>query len=437
MNAATPHDAGHPTGHPHFHYRDGVLHAEDVALDALAQTLGTPLYVYSRAALRAAWEAYHSAIGARDVLVCYGMKANSNLAVLKEFARLGAGFDIVSGGELARVLAVGGDPARVVFSGVGKAVWEMRAALAAGIKCFNVESVAELHRLSDVASELGQTAPVSLRINPDVDAQTHPYISTGLKENKFGIAIDTALAAYQTAASLPGLRVVGLDCHIGSQITEVAPYLDALDKFIILIKRLQSVGITLAHLDLGGGLGIRYDDEQTIAPIELLSQVYARLDASDLAHLQLCLEPGRSLVGNAGVLLTEVQYLKHTEARNFAIVDAAMNDLLRPALYQAWHGVRPVRLRDGLRDDADTDVYDLVGPVCESADWLAKARRLALREGDLLALESAGAYGFTMASNYNTRARAAEVMVDGARYHVVRPRETFADMVRGESTLPD
>jgi len=444
MNAATSDHslaAGHPAGHPHFHYRDGVLHAEDVALDTLAQALGTPLYVYSRAALRAAWDAYRAAIGTRNVLVCYGMKANSNLAILKEFARLGAGFDIVSGGELARVLAVGGDPARVVFSGVGKAVWEMRAALAAGIKCFNVESVAELHRLSRVASDMGRTAPVSLRVNPDVDAQTHPYISTGLKENKFGIAIDTALAAYQTAASLPGLRVVGLDCHIGSQITEVAPYLDALDKLIALIKRLQSVGIALEHLDLGGGLGIRYDDEQPIAPVELLSQVHARLDASDLPHLQLCLEPGRSLVGNAGVLLAQVQYLKHTDARNFAIVDAAMNDLMRPALYQAWHGVRPVRLRDGLRDDADTDVYDLVydlvGPVCESADWLAKARRLALREGDLLALESAGAYGFTMASNYNTRARAAEVMVDGARYHVVRPRETFADMVRGESTLPD
>jgi len=436
MNTALPSHgpvAGDPVGHPYFHYRAGRLHAEEIALDTLTQTLGSPLYVYSRAALRAAWDAYRAAIGARNVLVCYGMKANSNLAILKEFARLGAGFDIVSGGELARVLAVGGDPARVVFSGVGKAEWEMRAALTAGIKCFNVESVAELQRLSRVAADMGCTAPVSLRVNPDVDAQTHPYISTGLKENKFGIAIDTALAAYQTAAALPGLRVVGLDCHIGSQITEVAPYLDALDKLIALIKRLQALGITLAHLDLGGGLGIRYDDEQTIAPVQLLSQVYARLDASGLAHLQLCLEPGRSLVGNAGVLITQVQYLKHTDTHNFAIVDAAMNDLLRPALYQAWHGVRPVVLHQ----DADVARYDLVGPVCESADWLAKARSLALREGDLLALESAGAYGFTMASNYNTRGRAAEVMVDGARYHVVRQRETFADMVRGESTLPD
>jgi len=435
MNTA-PHTP--PAGHPHFHYRDGILYAEDVALDALAHTLGTPLYVYSRAALAAAWGAYRDAIGARDVLVCYGMKANSNLAVLKEFARLGAGFDIVSGGELARVLAVGGDPGRVVFSGVGKQAWEMRAALAAGIKCFNVESVAELHRLSRVAVDAGQTAPVSLRVNPDVDAQTHPYISTGLKENKFGIAINTALAAYQTAARLPGLRVVGVDCHIGSQITEVAPYLDALDKLIALIERLQSVGIALEHLDLGGGLGIRYDDEQPIAPGALLGQVFARLDARGWQHLQLCLEPGRSLVGNAGVLLTEVQYLKPSEARNFAIVDAAMNDLMRPALYQAWHGVRPVRLRDHLLDaDAAFDTYDIVGPVCESGDWLARERRLALQEGDLLALESAGAYGFTMASNYNTRARTAEVMVDGARYHVVRQRETFADMVRGESVVPE
>jgi len=432
--SATVHPDNLPVGHPHFHYRNGVLHAEGVALPALAYALATPLYVYSRAALRAAWDAYRTAVNTRKVLVCYGMKANSNLAVLKEFARLGAGFDIVSGGELARVLAVGGDPARVVFSGVGKQVWEMRAALQAGIKCFNVESVAELHRLSRVASALGQTAPVSLRVNPDVDAQTHPYISTGLKENKFGIAIDAALAAYQNAARLPGLRVVGLDCHIGSQITEVAPYLDALDKLIALIKRLQAVGITLAHLDLGGGLGIRYDDEQTITPGDLLDQVFARLHANGLAHLQLCLEPGRSLIGNAGILLTEVQYLKPSEARNFAIVDAAMNDLMRPALYQAWHGVRPVVLG---KDDAVADTYDIVGPVCESADWLARGRRLALQEGDLLALESAGAYGFTMAGNYNTRARAAEVMVDGARYHVIRQRETVADMLRGESTLPD
>jgi len=430
MNACPPHD-GPLAGHPHFHYRQGVLHAEGVALDALARELGTPLYVYSRSALRAAWETYRAAIGPRNALVCYGMKANSNLAVLKEFARLGAGFDIVSGGELARVLAVDGDPAKIVFSGVGKQVWEMQAALRAGVKCFNVESLAELHRLSQVAVGMHAVARVSLRVNPDVDAQTHPYISTGLKENKFGIAIDTALDAYRTAASLPGIQIVGVDCHIGSQITEVSPYLDALDKLIGLIASTQAAGIAIEHLDLGGGLGIRYDDETPLAPADLLSRVFACLDARGLGHLQLCLEPGRSLMGNAGVLLTEVQYLKHTEARNFAIVDAAMNDLLRPALYEAWHGVRPVTPRS---DDAH--VYDLVGPVCETADWLARARTLCLREGDLIALESAGAYGFVMASNYNTRARPAEVMVDGERYHVVRQRETFEDMIRGESTLP-
>jgi len=430
MNACPAHDDP-LAGHPHFHYRQGVLHAEDVALDVLARELGTPLYVYSRSALRAAWETYRAAIGSRNTLVCYGMKANANLAVLKEFARLGAGFDIVSGGELARVLTVGGDPSKIVFSGVGKQIWEMQAALQAGVKCFNVESVAELHRLSRVATDRGANARVSLRVNPDVDAQTHPYISTGLKENKFGIAIDTALDAYRTAATLPGIQVVGLDCHIGSQITEVGPYLDALDKLIGLIQRLQTAGIPIDHLDLGGGLGIRYHDETPLAPGDLLAQIYASLDAHGLGHLQLCLEPGRSLMGNAGVLLTEVQYLKHTEARNFAIVDAGMTDLMRPALYEAWHGVRPV----APRHDA-AQIYDLVGPVCETADWLARARSLCLREGDLIALESAGAYGFVMASNYNTRARAAEVMVDGQAHHVVRQRETFEDMIRGESTLP-
>jgi len=419
-------------GHPHFHYRQGVLHAEGVALDALARELGTPLYVYSRSALRAAWETYRVAIGSRHALVCYGMKANSNLAVLKEFVRMGAGFDIVSGGELARVLSVGGDPGKVVFSGVGKQVWEMQAALKAGVKCFNVESVAELHRLSQVAVGMGAIARVSLRVNPDVDAQTHPYISTGLKENKFGIAIDTALDAYRTAVSLPGVQVVGVDCHIGSQITEVSPYLDALDKLIGLIERMQGAGITIEHLDLGGGLGIRYDDETPLAPGDLLDQVFACLDARGLGHLQLCLEPGRSLAGNAGVLLTEVQYLKHAEARNFAIVDAGMNDLMRPALYEAWHGVRPVVLRH----EGAEQTYDVVGPVCETADWLAHARTLSLREGAVIALESAGAYGFVMASNYNTRARPAEVMVDGDHYYVVRQRETFEDMIRGESTLP-
>lgn len=418
-------------GHPYFQYRNNVLYAEDVPLDHLAHGLGTPLYVYSRAALKGAWESYRSAIGQRPVLVCYGMKANSNLAVLKEFVRLGAGFDIVSGGELKRALAVGADPAKIVFSGVGKQAWEMRAALSAGVKCFNVESEAELHRLSEVAENLGLRAPVSLRVNPDVDAQTHPYISTGLKENKFGIAIGAARDVYRVARSLPALDIVGVDCHIGSQLTDISPYFDALEKLLDLIDTLQQDGIQIKHLDLGGGLGIRYTDETPPSPRALLDRVFERLNARGHGHLHLVLEPGRSLVGNAGVLLTTVQYLKHSEARNFAIVDAAMNDLLRPALYEAFHGVQPLRPRAG-----DAVQYDIVGPVCESADWLAKARMLTIRQGDVLAVESAGAYSMAMASNYNSRVRAAEVMVDGDHYHVVRQRETLDDLLRGESTLP-
>ena len=421
-----------PTGAPFFHYRAAELHAEGVSLAELGKELGTPLYVYSRGALATAWAAYQDACVGHDVLVCFVMKANSNLAVLKEFARLGSGFDIVSGGELARVLAAGAHPSKVVFSGVGKQAWEMQAALEAGVKCFNVESLSELTRLSEVALALGQTAAVSLRVNPDVDAKTHPYISTGLKENKFGIAIEDALKAYTLAASLPGLSVVGVDCHIGSQITEVSPYLDALDKLLKLIDQLKLIGIALKHIDLGGGLGIRYDDETPLAPKVLLDRVFAQLQERGYGHLQLVLEPGRSLVGNAGVLLTTVQYLKHTEARNFAIVDAAMNDLMRPALYQAWHGVLPVAPRT-----TNATLYDVVGPVCESADWLARDRQLALAEGDLLAIESAGAYGFVMAGNYNSRPRPAEVMVDGEQFHVIRQRETFADLIRGETCLPD
>lgn len=424
-----------PAGSPHFHFKDGVLHAEGVSLQTLGEKLGTPLYVYSRAALATAFNSYKEAIGTRDVLVCFGMKANSNLAVLKEFARLGSGFDIVSGGELARVLAAGANPAKVVFSGVGKQAWEMQAALKAGVKCFNVESIPELRRLSAVATEMGQSAPVSLRVNPDVDAKTHPYISTGLKENKFGIAIEEAPAAYALAASLPGISVVGVDCHIGSQITEVDPYLDALDKLLKLIDELKAKGIVLKHLDIGGGLGIKYDDETPLAPKVLLDKVFAQLQARGYANLQLVMEPGRSLVGNAGVMLTTVQYLKHTEARNFAIVDAAMNDLMRPALYEAWHGVLPVVPNSGSNAPATT-LYDVVGPVCESADWLARGRQLALNEGDIIAIESAGAYGFVMAGNYNSRPRPAEVMVDGDKYHVIRQRETFEDLIRGESCLP-
>ena len=424
-----------PAGSPHFHFKDGVLHAEGVSLQKLGQALDTPLYVYSRAALATAFNAYKEAIGTRDVLVCFGMKANSNLAVLKEFARLGSGFDIVSGGELARVLAAGANPSKVVFSGVGKQVWEMRAALDAGVKCFNVESIPELKRLSAVATEMGQSAAVSLRVNPDVDAKTHPYISTGLKENKFGIAIEEAPAAYALAASLPGISVVGVDCHIGSQITEVDPYLDALDKLLKLIDELKTKGIILKHLDIGGGLGIKYDDETPLAPKVLLDKVFAQLQARGYADLQLVMEPGRSLVGNAGVMLTTVQYLKHTEARNFAIVDAAMNDLMRPALYEAWHGVLPVVPNSGATAPATT-LYDVVGPVCESADWLARGRQMALNEGEIIAIESAGAYGFVMAGNYNSRTRPAEVMVDGDKYHVIRQRETFEDLIRGESCLP-
>jgi len=418
-------------GHPYFQFRNNVLYAEDVPLDYLAERLGTPLYVYSRAALKAAWESYRSAVGQRPVLVCYGMKANSNLAVLKEFARLGAGFDIVSGGELKRALAAGADPSRIVFSGVGKQAWEMRLALEAEVKCFNVESEAELRRLSEVAQDMNLRAPVSVRVNPDVDAQTHPYISTGLKENKFGIAIGSALDVYRRAQSLPGVEIVGVDCHIGSQLTDISPYFDALEKLLDLIERLALAGIRISHLDLGGGLGIRYADETPPAPKALLDHVFERLEARGLGHLQLVLEPGRSLVGNAGVLLTTVQYLKHSEARNFAIVDAAMNDLLRPALYEAFHGVRAVHPRAG-----QETVYDVVGPVCESADWLAKQRSLAIEQGDVLAVESAGAYSMAMAGNYNTRPRAAEVMVDGDKYYVVRRRETLDDLLKGESTLP-
>ncbi len=418
-------------GHPYFQFRNNVLYAEDVPLDHLAEKLGTPLYVYSRAALKAAWESYRNAVGQHPVLVCYGMKANSNLAVLKEFARLGAGFDIVSGGELKRALAAGADPSRIVFSGVGKQAWEMRAALTAKVKCFNVESEAELRRLSEVAHGMGLRAPVSLRVNPDVDAQTHPYISTGLKENKFGIAIESALDVYRSAQSLPGLDIVGVDCHIGSQLTDISPYFDALEKLLDLIEKLDQIGIKIAHLDLGGGLGIRYTDEIPPSPQALLDRVFERLNARGFGHLHLVLEPGRSLVGNAGVLLTRVQYLKHSEARNFAIVDAAMNDLLRPALYEAFHGVRPVHPRAG-----DETLYDIVGPVCESADWLARQRKLAIQQGDLLAVESAGAYSMAMASNYNARPRAAEAMVDGDKYYVVRQRETLDDLLRGESTLP-
>ena len=417
---------------PHFQFQNGILHAEGVPLPDLARTYGTPLYVYSRQALRDAWDAYRVAAQDRDVLVCYGMKANSNLAVLHEFHQLGSGFDIVSGGELARVLAIGGDPKKIVFSGVGKQSWEIQAALEAGVKCFNVESESELERIAQIATDMGVVAPVSLRVNPDVDAHTHPYISTGLKENKFGIDIDRAVAVYQRARQLPSLNIVGVDCHIGSQITEVSPYLDALNKLIDLIKKLADLGIALEHVDLGGGIGIRYTDETPLSPTDLLSRVFAELDANGLGHVQLVLEPGRSLVGNAGILLTTVEYLKHNDVKNFAVVDAAMNDLIRPTLYDAWHDVETVVQHD----NAGATEYDIVGPICESGDWLARNRALQLEQGDLLAIMSAGAYAFTMSSQYNSRPRPAEIMVDGTAVHVVRQRETIGSLFANEQTIP-
>lgn len=417
---------------PRFQFHDGILHAENLPLADLAKEYGTPLYVYSRQALHDAWQAYQQAIGDQDVLICYGMKANSNLAILNEFHRLGSGFDIVSGGELARVLRAGGDASKIVFSGVGKQTWEIEAALEASVKCFNVESESELERIADIATRLGKVAPVSLRVNPDVDARTHPYISTGLKENKFGVDIAQAPAIYQRARSLASLEIVGVDCHIGSQITEVAPYLDALDKLIALILKLAADGITLQHLDLGGGIGIRYADETPLVPADLIGRVLDALKQNGLGHLQLVLEPGRSLVGSAGVLLTQIEYLKHSDIRNFAIVDAAMNDLMRPTLYDAWHDVEPVKQRP----DVTAQVYDVVGPICESADWLARERPLAIAEGDLLAIMSAGAYAFSMASQYNSRPRPAEIMVDGERSHVIRERETIAQLFANEQLLP-
>ncbi|WP_017939718.1 diaminopimelate decarboxylase [Zestomonas thermotolerans] len=412
-----------------FEYRDGELYAEGVALSALAARFGTPTYVYSRAHIEAQYRAYAEALTGLPHLVCFAVKANSNLGVLNVLARLGAGFDIVSRGELERVLAAGGEPGRIVFSGVGKSREDMRRALEVGVHCFNVESSVELERLQQVAAELGVKAPVSLRVNPDVDAGTHPYISTGLKENKFGIDIDEAEAVYARAAELANLEVVGVDCHIGSQLTSLPPFLDALDRLLALIDRLAVRGIRIRHLDLGGGLGVRYRDEEPPLAGDYIRAVRERLAGRDLA---LVFEPGRSIVANAGVLLTRVEYLKHTAHKDFAIVDAAMNDLIRPALYQAWMDIVPVRPRDG-----ESRCYDVVGPICETGDFLAKQRDLVLEEGDLLAVRSAGAYGFVMSSNYNTRGRAAEVLVDGTRAFEVRRRETLTELFAGESLLPE
>lgn len=413
----------------HFEIRNGQLFAEDVALSRIADEVGTPCYVYSRATLERHWHAFDSVFAGHDHLICYAVKANSSLAVLNLLARLGSGFDIVSVGELERVIAAGGDPAKVVFSGVGKNAAEMRRALQVGIHCFNVESVAELERLNAVAGEMGRHAPVSLRVNPDVDAKTHPYISTGLKENKFGIDIGAALTVFQQAAQMPHLEVVGVDCHIGSQLSELAPFVDALDRLLALIDELATLGIELKHVDIGGGLGITYRDETPPSPEAYAKAVLAPIRARGL---EVILEPGRAIAGNAGILLTRVEYLKPGEEKNFAIVDAAMNDLLRPALYSAWQDIIAVQPRS----EGESCVYDVVGPICETGDYLGKDRDLNIEAGDLLAVCSAGAYGFSMSSNYNTRPRVAEVMVDGDQYHIVRQREALADLWRSESTLP-
>lgn len=412
-----------------LHDRQGHLFLEDASLQEIAANFGTPTYVYSRAAITAAYLSYANALGDHPGMICYAVKANSNLGVLNVLARLGAGFDIVSVGELERVLQAGGDPSRVVFSGVGKKAEEMARALEVGVACFNVESASELELLSQVASAQDKVAHISLRVNPDVDAQTHPYISTGLKENKFGIDINDALAVYRRASQLPGIHIKGVDCHIGSQLTTLTPFLDALDRVLLLIDQLADAGISIHHLDLGGGLGVTYRNETPPNPASYLEAVKAKIAGRSLA---LMFEPGRSIVANAGVLLTRVLYLKPTAHKNFAIVDAAMNDIIRPALYQAWQDVVPVAPHAG-----ETRTWDLVGPVCETGDFIAKDRDLALKEGDLLAMKSSGAYGFVMSSNYNTRGRAAEVMVDGKRTHTVRRRETVADLLALESVLPE
>jgi len=416
-------------GAPLLHRRGAELWLEEVRLADLAAEHGTPLYVYSRGAMRAALAPYQRALAGRKHLICYAMKANSSLAVLQTFAAAGCGFDIVSGGELQRVLAIGGDPSRVVFSGVGKTAAEMRLAMAAGVRCFNVESESELHALSAIAASAGRRAAISLRVNPDVDAKTHPYISTGLRGNKFGIAHERAVAVYRQAARLPGIDVVGIDCHIGSQITDGAPYLAALERLLDLVEAVERDGIALSHIDLGGGLGITYTDEAPPAADQLIGAMLGRIDARGHGHREILIEPGRSLVGNAGVLLARVLVLKRGE-RNFCIVDAAMNDLVRPAMYDAWMGITACALRDGT-----PELWDVVGPICESGDWLGRDRSLAVAEGDLLAVTSAGAYAMAMASNYNSRPRAAEVMVDGAAAHLIRRRETTTSLYADELPL--
>ena len=413
-----------------FAYADDILHAESVSLENIAEQHGTPSYVYSRASVEAQWKAFDSAFSDREHLVCYAVKANSNLAILNILARLGSGFDIVSIGELERVLAAGGDANKIVFSGVGKRPDEIARALEVGIRCFNVESEPELVRINDVAGQVGKSAPISLRVNPDIDAGTHPYISTGLKENKFGIPIEKAAEVYANAAELEHLEIHGIDCHIGSQLTELSPFAEALERILGLVDSLTEQGITLQHIDIGGGIGIRYAATDTPpSPAE-----YAKVIGQVLGDRRqsIILEPGRAIVGNAGVLLTRVEFLKHGDEHNFAIVDAAMNDLMRPALYSAWQAIDAVTPRPAPM----AQMYDIVGPICETGDFLGKQRLLALQQNDLLAIRSSGAYGFSMSSNYNSRPRAAEIMVDGNKVHVIRERETLADLTKGEQLLP-
>ncbi|MDC0611210.1 diaminopimelate decarboxylase [Vibrio sp.] len=415
----------------YFNYQDdGQLWAENVNLSQLAEQHGTPLYVYSRATLERHWKAFDQAVADHPHLICYAVKANSNIGVLNTLARLGSGFDIVSVGELERVIAAGGDPAKVVFSGVAKTDSEIQRALELNIKCFNVESEPELERINKVAGKLGVKAPISLRINPDVDAKTHPYISTGLRDNKFGISYERAPEVYELANSLEHLNVKGIDCHIGSQLTEITPFIDAVDRLLVLIDKLKAIGIQVKHLDVGGGLGVTYNGETPPQPAEYAKALMSRLENHQ--DLELVFEPGRAIAANAGVLLTKVEFLKHTQYKNFAIIDAAMNDLMRPALYQAWQAIIPVSPRKG-----DAKTYDLVGPICETGDWLGKDRELVLEEGDLLAVRSAGAYGFSMSSNYNSRTRAAEIMVDGDKHYVVRKREELSSLWALESVLPE
>lgn len=420
----------------YFNYKEGRLLAEDVDISANIGVWGTPCYVYSRATIERHWKAFDSALGKQPHLVCYAVKANSNLAVLNILAKLGSGFDIVSMGELERVLRAGGSASKIVFSGVGKTAEEMARALDVGIRCFNVESQAELHLLEQVAADKGVQAPVSLRVNPDVDANTHPYISTGLKDNKFGIAIDDALEVYQSIVDSSHLKVEGVDCHIGSQLTDVSPFVDALDRVLALVDRLAEQNIKLKHLDLGGGLGICYQDERPPLPEEQMAAVLQRLGDREF---EILIEPGRAIVGNAGILLTRVQYLKHNEDKNFAVVDTAMNDLMRPALYGAWHAIEPVLNSSSeqkhAKQNTQTKVYDVVGPICETGDFIGKDRALCIEQGDLLFVRSAGAYGFTMSSNYNSRPRVAEIMVDGDKHQIVRQRETIEQLFANESVL--